>query len=74
MGRQSIITSALTAHRHFLFLDKKKHKSDDIINVDGFLEQKETSYRFLENAIPQNHLHTAFSKKHKQTKQGIALW
>ena len=71
-GLQSAVTKAWTAHYYHWFLNKKKHKSADIINVDGFLEQKETSYRFLENAIPQNYLHTAFSKKLTQTKQGIA--
>ena len=41
-------------------------------NINGLLGLKETSYRFLENAIPQNYLHPTFSKKLIQTKQGIA--
>ena len=71
-GRPSIITNALAAHRHLFLLNEKKHIPTDIININEFLGPKETSYRFLENAIPQNHLHTAFSKKLTQTKQGIA--
>ena len=62
-GLQSVVTKAWTAHYYHWFLNKKKHKSADMANINGLLGLKETSYRFLENAIPQNHLHTAFSKK-----------
>ena len=62
-GLQSVVTNAWTAHHHHWFLNKKKHKSADMVNINGFLGLKETSYRFLENAIQQNHLHPTFSKK-----------
>lgn len=50
-GLQSVVTKAWTAHYYHWFLNKKKHKSADMANINGLFEQKRTSAYFFSHAI-----------------------